>query len=413
MNRMTYTFLLAGILILRSQDSVAYPDEFFVDSNVDRAGMNYRDFDLSEARPELCQKECDSDAECKAYTYVKPGTQGPQARCWLKSDVPNAVASECCISGLKGSLTIELGVNRPGMDLKNLELAEARSELCRAACIDERGCEAYTYIKPGVQGPQAHCWLKSDVPNAVADSCCISGVRASEQWPALVVTAAPSGPDEETKSHDFVDIPGLTSSIATAAGSNLAITIIGEVETAANARMFVRTLVDNVPVAPDDVVFAVDGFTGTRSFTFVKNGLGRGVHAVRAQWHVDEAGTALIGNRTLTLQSSQQTNAGGNLVVNARPSGPDIDTTSSSFENIPGLSSGITTAAQGNLAITVSGEVKTSANKRMFIRALVDGRPANPRRGVRLGNFWRNALVHVYCAAPHRRPAQHTNPVAS
>jgi len=175
MNRFTYRSLLAGMLILASQASVAQSGEFFVESNVDRPGMDYRDFDLPEARPELCQRECDSAAECKAYTYVKPGIQGPQARCWLKSDVPNSVANECCISGLKGSLTIELDVDRPGMDLKNFELVEARPELCRTACIDEPECKAYTYVKPGIQGPQARCWLKSDIPNPQPDQCCVSG----------------------------------------------------------------------------------------------------------------------------------------------------------------------------------------------------------------------------------------------
>ena len=87
---------------------------------------------------------------------------------------------------------------------------------------------------------------------------------------ALVVTAAPSGPDVETTSTEFVDIPGLTATIATAADGNLAITVTGEVETSSDRRMFVRALVDDAPVTPDDVVFAVGEFTGARSFTFVK-----------------------------------------------------------------------------------------------------------------------------------------------
>ncbi len=73
-----------------------------VDTN--RPGSDYRNFDLGEPRPELCSEACARDANCKAYTYVKPGVQEnpePRARCWLKSDTPNPVANSCCVSGVK------------------------------------------------------------------------------------------------------------------------------------------------------------------------------------------------------------------------------------------------------------------------------------------------------------------------
>ena len=72
-----------------------------IEANRDRPGMDYRNFDLSEARPEVCQTACESDPKCKAYTYVKPGVQGRHARCWLKSGVPKVVINDCCISGVK------------------------------------------------------------------------------------------------------------------------------------------------------------------------------------------------------------------------------------------------------------------------------------------------------------------------
>ena len=67
----------------------------------DRPGQDYRNFDLPEAQPELCQAQCGADPQCQAFTYVQPGLQGPSARCWLKSGVPAAGASSCCISGVK------------------------------------------------------------------------------------------------------------------------------------------------------------------------------------------------------------------------------------------------------------------------------------------------------------------------
>ena len=69
--------------------------------NMDRAGQDYRDFDLNEARVDLCRDACANDSGCRAFTYVRPSYQGANARCWLKSGIPKAAANDCCISGVK------------------------------------------------------------------------------------------------------------------------------------------------------------------------------------------------------------------------------------------------------------------------------------------------------------------------
>jgi hypothetical protein len=69
--------------------------------NSNRPGHDYRDFDLREARPELCRDHCAEDRACRAFTYVKPGIQGEYARCWLKDSVPPAEHAPCCASGVK------------------------------------------------------------------------------------------------------------------------------------------------------------------------------------------------------------------------------------------------------------------------------------------------------------------------
>ncbi|MEP6742432.1 MAG: PAN domain-containing protein [bacterium] len=71
------------------------------EQGVDRPGGDYRSFDLPKANPELCRSSCAEDLNCKAYTYVKPGIQAAAARCWLKSSVPAATPSGCCVSGIK------------------------------------------------------------------------------------------------------------------------------------------------------------------------------------------------------------------------------------------------------------------------------------------------------------------------
>jgi hypothetical protein len=70
--------------------------------NTNRPGNDYKDLDLSEADPTLCRDACQKEKRCKAWTYVKPGIQADNARCWLKSPIPAAVPDENCVSGLKG-----------------------------------------------------------------------------------------------------------------------------------------------------------------------------------------------------------------------------------------------------------------------------------------------------------------------
>jgi hypothetical protein len=78
-------------------------DSVELEINIDRLGMDYSNFDLSKADPELCWQACLEDSRCVAFTYVKPGIQASNARCWLKYDVPDPVTDDCCISGVKPS----------------------------------------------------------------------------------------------------------------------------------------------------------------------------------------------------------------------------------------------------------------------------------------------------------------------
>lgn len=75
---------------------------FFEEPGTDRPGMNYRNVTLNNPDPKHCKNLCRKDgAICRAFTYVNPGVQGPQARCWLKNGVPAPVADNCCYSGVK------------------------------------------------------------------------------------------------------------------------------------------------------------------------------------------------------------------------------------------------------------------------------------------------------------------------
>lgn len=81
--------------------------DFSVEVDTDRPGTDYRNFALSEARPDLCEQACANEANCAAYTYVKPGPHGQPARCWLKSGAPGPIHNQDCVSGVR------LTVNTP------------------------------------------------------------------------------------------------------------------------------------------------------------------------------------------------------------------------------------------------------------------------------------------------------------
>ncbi|WP_206057336.1 PAN domain-containing protein [Nitratireductor sp. XY-223] len=72
---------------------------------------------------------------------------------------------------------MEQGIDRPGQDYRNFEQAYADPNICWAACTDESRCRAWTWVRPGVQGPRSVCWLKHSVPPARRSDCCVSGSK--------------------------------------------------------------------------------------------------------------------------------------------------------------------------------------------------------------------------------------------
>lgn len=87
------------------------------------------------------------------------------ASCWAAAPLGSVRAE---------GITTEEATDRPGSDYKHL-IGVATPEDCRQACLSEVPCVAYTWVRPGVQGPQAACWLKDDLPRARPSRCCVSG----------------------------------------------------------------------------------------------------------------------------------------------------------------------------------------------------------------------------------------------
>jgi hypothetical protein len=74
---------------------------FTMEQNTNLFGEDYKDIDLDTPDPALCAEACMGEVRCKAWTYVKPGVQGDNAKCWLKDKVPHRSPDGNCVSGVK------------------------------------------------------------------------------------------------------------------------------------------------------------------------------------------------------------------------------------------------------------------------------------------------------------------------
>jgi PAN domain len=147
-------------------------------------GSDYDNFSAGSAM--LCTLTCAGDPRCKARTWVKPGIQEPSGHCRLKDRVPTLVRDSYCHSRSAENiqstrLRAENNIHRPASDYRHF--SSANYQLCQKACAQEQPCSSWTWVRPGVQEPNCHCWLKTSAPHPVADNNCISGVKL---WPRSV-----------------------------------------------------------------------------------------------------------------------------------------------------------------------------------------------------------------------------------
>lgn len=67
---------------------------------------------------------------------------------------------------------------RPGSTFRSFNLRVAAPEACRNACLNNRYCRSWTYVKPyTLYGARPRCLLKNAVPRPRYDRCCVSGVK--------------------------------------------------------------------------------------------------------------------------------------------------------------------------------------------------------------------------------------------
>jgi PAN domain len=141
-------------------------------------GRDYANFPAHSAP--VCQNTCAGESRCQAYTWVKPGIQGPSGMCWLKHSEPDIVKDQCCDSFTrrlitKADIRAEDKTDRPGLDYKKFSINSWQD--CQATCNAEGICSSWTYVRRGIQGPTGMCWLKNKVARPVPNDGTVSGVK--------------------------------------------------------------------------------------------------------------------------------------------------------------------------------------------------------------------------------------------
>src|SRR5260221_14510114 len=69
--------------------------------------------------------------------------------------------------------------DRPGGDYLSSPVTSGDPADCALVCERDKRCRAWSFNYPTDVSSSAVCWLKSNVPARVQDSCCVSGVRGA------------------------------------------------------------------------------------------------------------------------------------------------------------------------------------------------------------------------------------------
>jgi len=73
----------------------------------------------------------------------------------------------------------EIDTDRMGNDIYGFPMSQADPSPCQSACNAHAQCQAWTYVKPGIKGPEAFCFLKNPTPAPTRNNCCVSGAKAA------------------------------------------------------------------------------------------------------------------------------------------------------------------------------------------------------------------------------------------
>jgi PAN domain-containing protein len=174
----------ACLVTLAVLAAAAAPRAALAQANFDRPGGDYQNSPVPSGDPADCALACERDRRCRAWSFNYPTDITGSAVCWLKNTVPPRTEDTCCVSGVRGAgvveprnNAVETSIDRFGGDFRSFELKSGESdEACKAACVGDNKCRAWTYARPGYVGRDAHCFLKKEIKPPRRKPGFISGV---------------------------------------------------------------------------------------------------------------------------------------------------------------------------------------------------------------------------------------------
>jgi hypothetical protein len=177
--------LLGACLVTSALLAAAFaPWPASAQTNFDRPGGDYQSSLVPSGDPADCALLCERDRRCRAWSFNYPTDAAGGAVCWLKSNVPPRLQDNCCVSGVRGAGVVEprngaveTSIDRFGGDFRSFELKSGEGdEDCKAACVADNKCRAWTYSRPGYAGKDARCFLKKEIKPPRRKAGFISGV---------------------------------------------------------------------------------------------------------------------------------------------------------------------------------------------------------------------------------------------
>jgi M6 family metalloprotease-like protein len=329
--------------------------------------------------------------------YAPPEAAPVNARLGVWTPIPGLSTGVASVDGDNLEITVSAEMYQPGgtvwfRALVDGKVAQPSDVAFKAGSENFDGVRSFTFVQPGVDVGQHLVeiqWFSGSTVSIRDRTLSVHSGSPSNGPNRLAVAAGTSGPDLVKNTAFYEDIPGLSTTVTTNAGT-LAVVFSAE-GGADSGRMLVRALVDNASIG--EAVFSESGNggrQGTRSYTFVATELRAGAHNVRLQWEA-VSGTSRIGDRTMAVSvaetSSQQTAGPSATLFTATQGWVDVPGGSASFFALDNVNTA---------AFTFSGEVMADPG-RLFLRVLVDGQPASPGDVTLIqgGPKWR-ATSHVF-----------------
>lgn len=95
----------------------------------------------------------------------------------LKVYMPKAVLKDNAQQGNEAVKQKDIfhGTDLFGMDYRHFTTEEWN--VCNNACKEDNKCSSWTWVKPGIKGPQGFCFLKNGIPDKSLNDCCVSGIK--------------------------------------------------------------------------------------------------------------------------------------------------------------------------------------------------------------------------------------------